>query len=290
MAILLDGRKLKEKLQSKIEVILKDIPDNQLPILGILQVGNFEESNIYIRHKLNVATKLGIKTCYIKLQEDATESEILSSIKVLNDKTTGFIMQLPIQTKNVANVDYLLDQINKIKDIDGLNHHNQEANYILENDSFLPATATGIICLLDEYNIDYKNKTIGVVGQSKIIGKPISNFFEQLGIKVRRYDINTKKDDMHLNDILIVATGNRGCISNIKLKEDVIIIDVGIHRLENGKISGDVIIADIKENISYLTPVPGGVGPMTIIGLILNLLKSYDIQSKTNIYKRIFES
>ncbi|CRH54566.1 bifunctional 5,10-methylenetetrahydrofolate dehydrogenase/5,10-methenyltetrahydrofolate cyclohydrolase [Mycoplasmopsis arginini] len=283
---LLDGRKTKEEIQEKIKNELKTLADSQLPILGILQVGNLEESNIYIKHKLNIAHSLGLKTNFIKLEENATEKTIKEAIKKLNEETTGFIIQLPIQTNNVKNINDLLNEIKIEKDIDGLNEVNQKSNFVLNKKSFLPATALGIIILLKKYNIDFESMNIGVVGQSKIVGKPLSDFFEQSNARVRRYDINTSKDDIYKNDLLVVSTGSRGCLNDVKLKDNVILVDVGIHRIEN-KIVGDIEVDKIKESVSYLTPVPGGVGPMTIVGLILNLIKAFDIQNGTNIFSKI---
>ncbi|BAQ54233.1 bifunctional 5,10-methylenetetrahydrofolate dehydrogenase/5,10-methenyltetrahydrofolate cyclohydrolase [Mycoplasmopsis arginini] len=283
---LLDGRKTKEEIQEKIKNELKTLADSQLPILGILQVGNLEESNIYIKHKLNIAHSLGLKTNFIKLEENATEKTIKEAIKKLNEETTGFIIQLPIQTNNVKNINDLLNEIKIDKDIDGLNEINQKSNFVLNKKSFLPATALGIIILLKKYNIDFESMNIGVVGQSKIVGKPLSDFFEQSNARVRRYDINTSKDDIYKNDLIVVSTGSRGCLNDVKLKDNVILVDVGIHRIEN-KIVGDIEVDKIKESVSYLTPVPGGVGPMTIVGLILNLIKAFDIQNGTNIFSKI---
>ncbi|VEU81604.1 bifunctional 5,10-methylenetetrahydrofolate dehydrogenase/5,10-methenyltetrahydrofolate cyclohydrolase [Mycoplasmopsis arginini] len=283
---LLDGKKTKEEIQEKIKNELKTLADSQLPILGILQVGNLEESNIYIKHKLNIAHSLGLKTNFIKLEENATEKTIKEAIKKLNEETTGFIIQLPIQTNNVKNINDLLNEIKIEKDIDGLHEVNQKSNFVLNKKSFLPATALGIIILLKKYNIDFENMNIGVVGQSKIVGKPLSDFFEQRNARVRRYDINTSKDDIYKNDLIVVSTGSRGCLNDVKLKDNVILVDVGIHRIEN-KIVGDIEVDKIKESISYLTPVPGGVGPMTIVGLILNLIKAFDIQNGTNIFSKI---
>ncbi|AZZ65512.1 bifunctional 5,10-methylenetetrahydrofolate dehydrogenase/5,10-methenyltetrahydrofolate cyclohydrolase [Metamycoplasma phocicerebrale] len=281
---ILDGKKTSELIMLKIKRELKKLADNNMPILGILQVGNLEESNIYIKHKLRAAKNLGIKTKLIKLDSSAKEKDIINSINELEKNTTGFIIQLPMQTNNKINVENVLNKISNVKDIDGLNDFNQKANYIINKNAYIPATDLGIILLLKEYNIDFNKKEIGVVGQSKIVGKPLSNYFEQLGNVVRRYDKYNSKTDMHLNDIVIVATGVRDCLQNIKLKNNVILIDVGIHRLENNKITGDVNIENIKTPISYCTPVPGGVGPMTIVGLLLNLIKSYDIQNNTTMY------
>ncbi|MCV3733662.1 bifunctional 5,10-methylenetetrahydrofolate dehydrogenase/5,10-methenyltetrahydrofolate cyclohydrolase [Mycoplasma enhydrae] len=286
---ILDGKKTSEKLKNRIRDELKKLALNNMPILGILQVGDLEESNIYIKHKLKAAHELGISTEFIKLSKRSTQVEIIEAIQKLNEITTGFIVQLPMDASNKIDVDEILNKIPQIKDIDGLNDANQSSNYISQIESFLPATDLGILLLLKEYNIEFKNKTIGIVGQSKIVGRPLANYFEQLGLIVNRYDKNTPKNNMTNNDIVIVATGTRNCLKDINLKNNVILVDVGIHRINND-IVGDVDINNIKTPISYLSPVPGGVGPMTIIGLILNLIKSYDIQNNKNLYENILRN
>ncbi|MGX9340122.1 tetrahydrofolate dehydrogenase/cyclohydrolase catalytic domain-containing protein [Mycoplasma sp. 2261] len=283
---ILDGKKTKEEIQTKIKKQFENMAEDKMPILGVLQVGDLEESNIYIKHKLNIAHFLGFKTKLIKLNRNVSEEEIKHNIDILNKETTGFLVQLPLQTDKVKNLQDLLNCINITKDIDGLTQWNQEANFLTNFNSFLPATALGVVILLKKYQINFNNMNIAVVGQSKIVGKPLADYFEQNGSHVRRYDINTPKDDLLLNDLVVVATGCRGCLDGIKLKDNVVLIDVGIHRI-NGLIVGDIDISNINNKISYLTPVPGGVGPMTIIALMLNLVKAYDIQNDLNFLSKI---
>ncbi|MGX9358834.1 tetrahydrofolate dehydrogenase/cyclohydrolase catalytic domain-containing protein [Mycoplasma sp. 2575] len=283
---ILDGKKTKEEIQTKIKKQFQNMAEDKMPILGILQVGDLEESNIYIKHKLNIAHFLGFKTKLIKLNRNVSEEEIKHNIDILNKETTGFLVQLPLQTDKVKNLQELLNCINITKDIDGLTQWNQEANFLTNFNSFLPATALGVVILLKKYQINFNNMNIAVVGQSKIVGKPLADYFEQNGSHVRRYDINTPKDDLLLNDLVVVATGCRGCLDGIKLKDNVVLIDVGIHRI-NGLIVGDIDISKINNKISYLTPVPGGVGPMTIIALMLNLVKAYDMQNDSNFLSKI---
>ncbi|MGX9339376.1 tetrahydrofolate dehydrogenase/cyclohydrolase catalytic domain-containing protein [Mycoplasma sp. 1890] len=283
---ILDGKKTKEEIQTKIKKQFENMAEDKMPILGVLQVGDLEESNIYIKHKLNIAHFLGFKTKLIKLNRNVSEEEIKHSIDILNKETTGFLVQLPLQTDKVKNLQDLLNCINITKDIDGLTQWNQEANFLTNFNSFLPATALGVVILLKKYQINFNNMNIAVVGQSKIVGKPLADYFEQNGSHVRRYDINTPKDDLLLNDLVVVATGCRGCLDGIKLKDNVVLIDVGIHRI-NGLIVGDIDISKINNKISYLTPVPGGVGPMTIIALMLNLVKAYDMQNDSNFLSKI---
>lgn len=269
---LLNGKEYAQELKNLIQEEIKSVQVDQLPILGILQVGDLDESNIYIKHKLTSASQLGFPTKLIKLAKDSNYEEIKNAILELENSTDGFIIQLPMQTNKIKNQKELLDLISKQKDIDGLSYSNLNGDYS-QFETFLPATPLGIILLLKKYNIDLKNSTFGIIGQSQIVGAPLANYLEQNGAKVNRYDKNTSKSNLADNDIIIVATGVRDCILAEEVKDGSVIVDVGIHRID-GKIYGDLNFDEFKNKASYITPVPGGVGPMTIVSLILNLIKS----------------
>ncbi|QJG66633.1 bifunctional 5,10-methylenetetrahydrofolate dehydrogenase/5,10-methenyltetrahydrofolate cyclohydrolase [Mycoplasma phocoeninasale] len=274
---ILDGKKLASEIKEEISEIISNLNNDDIPTLGILQVGDLAESNIYIRHKLGVAKEIGMRTILIKLEENANENQIISAIEDLKQKSDGFIIQLPMQTNQINDVHKILDLIPKSQDIDGLTSANSDVDYQL-TDSFLPATALGIIILLKHYNIPLVNQNIAVVGQSKIVGYPLSNYLQQLNNQVSRYDKFTPKDTIIKNDIVVVATGVRNSVSVELIKKGAIVVDVGIHRIDN-KIIGDVDFDAYKEVVSYITPVPGGVGPMTVISLIINLIKSKIIRN-----------
>ncbi|TPR54079.1 bifunctional 5,10-methylenetetrahydrofolate dehydrogenase/5,10-methenyltetrahydrofolate cyclohydrolase [Metamycoplasma neophronis] len=279
---LLDGKQYSQELKNLIKEEIQKAPVESLPILGILQVGDLEESNIYIRHKLNTAKDLGFNTKLIKLPENSDFETIKEAIGILGDTTDGFIIQLPMQTNQIENPQTLLELIPKDKDIDGLSLANLNGDY-RAYDCFLPATPLGIILLLQHYNINLYNQKIGVVGQSQIVGLPLANYLEQNGNLVTRYIKSTPKDTLIKNDIVIVATGARNCILPEQVKNNVVLVDVGIHRID-GKIYGDIDFNLMKEKASYITPVPGGVGPMTIISLIMNLIKAKALKDE-NIWK-----
>ncbi|WP_373439166.1 bifunctional 5,10-methylenetetrahydrofolate dehydrogenase/5,10-methenyltetrahydrofolate cyclohydrolase [Metamycoplasma equirhinis] len=283
---LLDGKECASKIKNAIKNDISKLAKDEMPILGILQIGNLDESNIYVNSKIKVAKELGISSKLIKLEENCSEAKVIETIEKLSNETTGFIIQLPMQTKKIKNVQKILNLIPSTKDIDGLSEFHLNSNYF-KNESFLPATALGIVIMLKQNNIAITNKKIAVIGQSKIVGYPLANYFEQLNNKVARYTIDTPKTTIIENDIVIVATGARNCVTSDMIKNDAIIIDVGIHRI-NGKIYGDVDFDSCKDKVSYITPVPGGVGPMTIVSLILNLLKSMTFQEKK--YKQIFKN
>ena len=273
---LLNGKEFSNQLKSDLNKLFKSDSFYNVNItLGIIQVGNLEESNIYIKHKINVANDIGIKTKLIKLPENASYEEIKNAILNNLNLVTGLIIQLPMISKNISSkeIQNLLDLISINKDIDGLSLYNYES----EN-NFLPATAKGILLLLDFYNINYKNNDISIIGQSNIVGKPLSKYLSNFNNVVRKYDKSTPKEGIDNSNVVIVATGCINPILPSNVKEGVILVDVGIHRNNNNKISGDLDFLSFSEKASYITPVPGGVGPMTVISLILNLIKSYILQ------------
>lgn len=287
---LLDGKSYSLVLKEKLNLVFKNIANENIPTLGILQVGNLEESNIYIKHKITMANSLGIKAEFIKLHENANYDEIANGIKRLSNTTNGLIIQLPMQTTNLTSDEKnkLLNLIPNEKDIDGLNDFNLNSKYT--NNNFLPATAKGIILLLKKYDIAIDNQNIAIVGFSNIVGRPLYNFFlNQRNNIVTKYLKNTSRKSLKDAHIIIVATGQKNPIFANEVANNTVIVDVGIHRDENKKISGDLDFDAFSKKASYITPVPGGVGPMTVISLVLNLIKAYLLQfpEKTLFYNDI---
>ena len=287
---LLDGKSYSLVLKEKLNLVFKNIANENIPTLGILQVGNLEESNIYIKHKITMANSLGIKAEFIKLHENANYDEIANGIKRLSNTTNGLIIQLPMQTTNLTSDEKnkLLNLIPNEKDIDGLNDFNLNSKYT--NNNFLPATAKGIILLLKKYDIAIDNQNIAIVGFSNIVGRPLYNFFlNQRNNIVTKYLKNTSRKPLKDAHIIIVATGQKNPIFANEVSNNTVIVDVGIHRDENKKISGDLDFDAFSKKASYITPVPGGVGPMTVISLVLNLIKAYLLQfpEKTLFYNDI---
>ena len=287
---LLDGKSYSLVLKEKLNLVFKNIANENIPTLGILQVGNLEESNIYIKHKITMANSLGIKAEFIKLHENANYDEIANGIKRLSNTTNGLIIQLPMQTTNLTSDEKnkLLNLIPNEKDIDGLNDFNLNSKYT--NNNFLPATAKAIILLLKKYDIAIDNQNIAIVGFSNIVGRPLYNFFlNQRNNIVTKYLKNTSRKPLKDAHIIIVATGQKNPIFANEVANNTVIVDVGIHRDENKKISGDLDFDAFSKKASYITPVPGGVGPMTVISLVLNLIKAYLLQfpEKTLFYNDI---
>lgn len=259
---ILDGRIASKKIGVELKTKISQLKNT--PKLSILQVGDLSESNTYIKYKINKANELGVKTTHLKFDENISQDELIKEIKNISNKVDGLIVQLPLP--ETMDVEKVLNSVPYDKDIDGLSS---------ENKLFSPATPRGIISLIKYYDIKIKNKIVAVVGQSKLVGSPVSNLLELEGAKeVIRLDINTGLKGTERADIIIAAAGHKDLIKAENIKSGVVIIDVGINTLSNGKITGDVDRNSVKELPSAISPVPGGVGPMTVISLFLNLYDS----------------
>lgn len=273
MLKILSGNEIRDK---RIPELKKIISDFSRPIvLSIIQIGNRLDSNSYIQAKKNFAGKIGIKIKHIQFDEMISEDEVLSYIEKENQdkQINGIILQLPLP-KHI-NTNLVLNFIDPKKDIDGLTNVNQEKLYINDSSGILPATARGIIELLNYYEIEIKDRKVVVIGRSNLVGKPIAQLCKNRGAEVivchsQTIDlsIETKKAD-----ILIVAIGKAKFINSGHVKEGQIIIDIGISRFSDQTLSGDVDFEAVKDTVSAITPVPGGVGPMTVLSLFENLVE-----------------
>ncbi|MEK7213850.1 MAG: bifunctional 5,10-methylenetetrahydrofolate dehydrogenase/5,10-methenyltetrahydrofolate cyclohydrolase [Patescibacteria group bacterium] len=259
---LLDGKKAREHYIPLLQKRIKDI--SFTPQLAIIQVSDRSDSNIYIKNKKNLALNLGIKIIHIKLDEKILENEVLDLIqKYNNDKTIqGIIVQLPLPLH--LNSENIINSISPEKDIDGLTL----------NTKFMPATARGIKELFDFYNIKLNKKKITIIGRSKLVGKPIAQMCKKEGAIVAVCHSKTENITEKTRDanILIVAIGKPKFIDEKYVKSDQIVIDVGITRdIEEGLV-GDVDFENVKNIVRMITPVPGGVGQMTVLALFENLI------------------
>ncbi len=244
--------------------------------LAIILIGNHEPSKIYVNNKMKMCERVGIKPYLFHLNEDVLENEIIELIKTLNESKEihGIIVQSP--TPNHIDFKKCTKFIVPEKDIDGLGMENTYSSY-LEEKSILPCTVKGIIELLNHYNIEIEGQDIVIVGKGYLVGKPLSLAFMHLGATVTVCHTKTKKlkDKCNNADILISATGVNHLIKEDFVKDNAVVIDVGISRI-NGKLSGDVDFDNVKEKCSYITPVPGGVGPMTVAMVINNTIEAYE--------------
>ncbi len=251
------------------------------PGLAVILVGDNPASQVYVRNKHKACEDAGFKSIQIELPESTTEDELLSKITELNSnpEVHGILVQLPLP-KHI-NEDKIINAISPEKDVDAF-HPVNVGKIMTGKYDFLPCTPAGIISLLEYYNISIEGKICVVVGRSNIVGKPMSLLLLERNGTVTVTHSRTKNlaDVTREADILVVAIGKPCFVSADMVKEGAVVIDVGINRLENGKLAGDVDFYTVKEKASYITPVPGGVGPMTITTLLRNTLKAAEKVSK----------
>ena len=272
MAIILDGKMLRDKIFESLKAKLDKM--QQKPTLAVILVGENPASQIYVRNKKKTAEKLGINSLSIEYPSDISEKELLNKIKELNsdEKVTAILVQLPLPTH--INKNRIIDAILPQKDVDGLTPYNLGKLFSGEEPYVYPCTPKGILLLLDEYNIKLEGKKIVVVGRSNLVGKPVAQMLLKRNATVTMCHSHTKNlsEITKTADIIVSAVGKK-VIGEKMLKSDCVVIDVGIFRDENGKISGDVDFENVSKTAAYISPVPGGVGPMTIASLMLNTVE-----------------
>ena len=244
--------------------------------LAVVIVGNNPASQVYVKNKIRACENVGFYSENIELDENISEKELLQEINKLNknDRINGILVQLPLPVH--INELKIIDSISPEKDVDGFHVSNIGKMVIGDETGFLSCTPYGIMQLLEEYKIEIAGKDAVIIGRSNIVGKPMALMLIQKGATVQVCNSNTKDLRKKLNkaDIIIVAVGVPKLLKKEDVKEGAVVIDVGINRVD-GKICGDVDYEEVAEKTSYITPVPGGVGPMTIASLIKNTFKSY---------------
>ncbi len=278
MAIILDGRETAKKITEKLRLEVEKL--DVKPTLAVIIIGCNPASKVYVKNKEKKALEIGFNSIVIELDENITKDELEKTIKELNEdkNVNGILLQLPLP-KHLNEKDFL-DLIDPKKDVDGFSSYN--SGKLLKNDSpyAIPCTPKGIIRLLDEYNIDIEGRVSTVIGRSNIVGKPVSILLLNRNSTVIMTHTKTKNLEHFTKsaDILICAAGKKEMIKKEMIKENAVIIDVGITRDIDGRLKGDVDFDDTKDKASYITPVPGGIGPMTIAMLMENTYELYKIQ------------
>lgn len=274
---LLDGKVVKKEILEKLKEEIKCL---ERPLgLVVIEVGEDEASKVYVRQKEKMAKELGFKFEHIKLEENVKQEEILKIIDNLNrDETVdGILVQMPIPKHLDSKI--VQNRINPLKDVDGLTDIN--AGCLMHNkDSLVPCTPEGIIDLLKYYNIELSGKNVTIIGRSDLVGKPLASLMTNNNATVTLCHSKTKNLKIFTQnaDILVVAVGKAKLIKKEHIKDNAVIVDVGINRLDDGKLCGDVDFEDVKEKSSYITPVPGGVGQMTVAELACNTYKAYKLR------------
>ena len=277
--MIIDGKKISEKVLNEVKIECDKLKESGItPSLAVILVGNNEASKIYVRNKSKACEKVGINYKEYNLDENVNEDELFDLIKTLNEDPSinGILLQSPVP-KHI-DIEKAFDLIDPKKDVDGFNSVNL-GSLLKGNEPLTSCTSVGIIRLLDEYNIPISGKNVTVVGRSTIVGKPLSLCLLNRDATVTICHSKTKdlKDKTLSADILISAVGKQNTITENMIKDDAIVIDVGINKDENGKTVGDVN-PDAKNKCSYITPVPGGVGPMTVAYLTYNVIKATKMQ------------
>ena len=298
---ILDGKEASDFIITDVKrEILETIPQSkeiigyqlEPPTLGVILVGNNPASESYVKNKVKACEKAGINHHLVRLDSEISEKELITHIRAMNESEsiTGFIVQLPLPQH--INVDKIINSIDPDKDVDGF-HPVNFGKTALGLPSMKPATPYGILKLIKLNKIETQGKHVVVVGRSNIVGKPLSimlgNDFNIGRATVTSCDINTPRElllsELKRADIIIIAVGKPDFLTGEMVKDGVIVIDVGINKVE-GKIVGDVNFESVKEKCSLITPVPGGVGPMTISALIVNTLnawkRKYEISKKVS--------
>ncbi len=273
MAELIDGKLVSQSVRDEVSGHVAQLKNDTgvVPGLAAILVGEDPASEIYVRNKRKACEKVGIYSEEHNLPSGTTEEELLSLVNKLNEdeKIHGILVQLPLPDH--INETKILRTVSPLKDVDGFHPYN--VGLLVEgNPRFVSCTPNGIIKMLDYYNIDIKGKEVVVVGRSKIVGKPVSLLLLHRHGTVTICHSRTKplEDVTKRADILVAAIGRANFITGDMVKKGVVVIDVGINRKDDGKITGDVDFESVEKKASYITPVPGGVGPMTIAMLLYN--------------------
>lgn len=276
---ILDGKFIAEKVKETLKEEIKNISDRtgKTPGLAVLQIGDNSASKIYVNSKIKSCKEVGIESKSFLMSEKTSEKEILEKIKELNknENIDGILVQLPLPSH--INTQKVIDEIAIDKDVDGFKAENLGKILLGDKSALVSCTPAGVLKLFKEYKIELEGKDITVIGRSNIVGKPIAALLINEGATVTVCHSKTKNivEKTKNADIVIVAIGKMKFLTADMIKEDSIIIDVGINRDENNKICGDVDFENVKNKVKYITPVPKGVGPMTIAMLLENTVKAF---------------
>lgn len=275
-AEIINGAKLAKDLRLEIKNEVNKLKQKGLiPHLTVILVGDDPASKSYVKGKEKASKEVGIKSTVIRMSENTTEKELLNEINRLNndDTVNGILVQLPLP--NQIDEQTIIESIHPSKDVDGF-HPANVGKMMLQQETFLPCTPHGIVKMLQAKNIDMTGKHVVVLGRSHIVGKPVGQLLLNKNATVTYCHSRTKNLKHHTKqaDILIVAIGKEHMITADYVKDGAVVIDVGVNRTSKGTLTGDVAFNEVKEKASFITPVPKGVGPMTITMLLHNTVKA----------------
>lgn len=281
---ILDGKYVSQKVRDLIKKEIIEIKENigKVPGLAVIQAGDNLASKIYVNSKIKQCAEVGIESKNFIMPSDVSEKELLEKIEELNkdEAVDGILVQLPLPDH--IDTPKVIEAIDISKDVDGFKPENLGKVVLGDETALISCTPAGILRLFEEYEIELEGKDVVVIGRSNIVGKPMTALLINEGATVTVCNSKTKNlaEKTKNADVVIVAIGKGNFLKGDMIKDGAIIIDVGINRDENNKICGDVDFESVKSKVSYITPVPGGVGPMTIAMLLNNTLKAFKIGKK----------
>lgn len=276
MAILIDGKELARKTRQNLKIDCDNLKSKGIiPKLAVIMVGDNPASKVYVKNKSKACEEVGIEYEEFLLDENTTQKDLISLIEQLNERedVSGILLQSPIPAH--LDINEAFRTISPKKDVDGF-HPVSVGKLTLGQDTFVSCTPYGVIKMFEEYNIDLEGKNVVIIGRSNIVGKPLIQCCLNKNATVTVCHSRTKDLAEHTKraDIVIVAIGKAKFLKEDMVKDGAVVIDVGINRGEDGKLCGDVDFENVSRKASYITPVPGGVGPMTIAMLMNNVIKA----------------
>ncbi len=279
MAVIIDGKAVSKKLLEHIKSETEKL--EKKPCLAVIIVGNDSASKIYVNNKKKTALSLGFESIVIELPENVSESKLIEEIEKLNNanNVNAILVQLPLPEHIDASK--IIETIKPEKDVDCFHPSNVGKIAVNGNGFVYPCTPRGIFSLLDEYGISVRGKNVVVVGRSNIVGRPVAMMLlnKDATVTVCHSKTANLSEFTKRADVIVSAVGNPKFIKKEMVKTGAVVIDVGITRDRDGTLSGDVDFENVKEVASFITPVPGGVGPMTICSLMQNTLALFKIQN-----------
>ena len=283
MAEIINGKELAKEVRLNLKEKVEK--EKLTPKLAVILCGDNEASKVYVRNKSKACDEVGVEFEEFLLPNTTTQKELLDLIDRLNEdeKVDGILLQSPIPKG--LNIEEAFERIKPEKDVDGFNPYNV-GKLCIGEDGFIPCTPLGIMKMFEKYNIDLEGKKAAIVGRSNIVGKPMAQCLLSKNATVTICHSRTKdlKEELKDADVVIAAVGKREIIKADMIKEGAVVIDVGMNRNDEGKLCGDVDFEEVSKKASYITPVPGGVGPMTIAMLMNNVVKAYENKRKnTNV-------
>lgn len=276
MAVIIDGKELARKIRMELKDEVTQLKNKGInPKLAVIMVGDDKASKVYVKNKSKACEEIGIEYEEFLLDSDTTMEKLLSLIDELNNRKDihGILLQSPIP-KNL-DINQAFNKIDYRKDVDGF-HPINVGKLSIGEDCFVSCTPYGVVKMLEAYNIDVQGKNVAIIGRSNIVGKPlIQCMLKKNGtVTVCHSKTQNIKDITKNADILIAALGKAKFVTEDMVKDGAVVIDVGINRNDEGKLVGDVDFEKVEKKASYITPVPGGVGPMTIAMLMTNVVKA----------------